>query len=269
MKLISWNIAGRVSNNQAQIEALLNCKPSIICLQEIRKNALVTLRHLLAQAGYIYIDDTVHLAISHGRVKGSLTASQYPGETLIDYIPTPHPESVLSSRLQTPFGSIDLHNAHIPNGSSYGWKKIETFEAIFQTLSTEKDHLRILCGDFNSPQAESPPEETITWGQRIKKNNQVVLGKRDIRWHEGEYSVIRGLEKHNLVDAFRTLHGFQEEAYSFVVKRKGDIVSKRRFDHIFCSRELNVQQCSYLYELLELNLSDHAAIEGIFSPERA
>ena len=264
MKLISWNVAGWVSKNKQQIEALFSQEPDIICLQEVRKKTLANFHTQLEHAGYNYIDETVSLAEKSGRIKGNLTASLYPAETLPGYIPTPHLESVLSSRLQTPIGSIDVHNAHVPNGSSYGWKKIETFEAIYQKLSNEKDHLRIVCGDFNSPQAEFPSGETITWGQRIKKNSQVVLGERDIRWHEGEYSVIRGLEEYNLVDAFRVLHGYQVEAYSFVVRRKGEIVSKRRFDHIFSSKELNVQKCDYLYPLLDSNLSDHAPIEVVF-----
>ena len=55
--------------------------------------------------------------------------------------------------------------AHLPTGVGHGWIKIGTFEGIFARLACTSTTPRILCGDFNSPQAEGPGGEIITWGQ--------------------------------------------------------------------------------------------------------
>ncbi len=264
MRLVSWNLAGWVTKTEEQVEALLNRKPSIICLQEVRKKSLETLTRNFRKAGYLYIHDSVLLAEKNKRKKGNMVVSKFPFEHLPEYIHVPRSESVISVVIKTPYGNITIHNAHIPNGSSYGWKKIETFEAIFKKLSSEEDHLRILCGDFNSPQDELPNGETITWGQRLSTDNEVILRKKDSRWHQGELSVIRGLAESNLPDVFRQLHGYNTEEYSFIVRRKGEIVSRRRFDHVFASQELRPQQCIYLHKFREMKLSDHSPIEVLF-----
>jgi exonuclease III len=255
-----------VTRTDEQVEALISREPSIICLQEVRKKAIETLTRDFRNAGYLYTHDSVLLAEENNREKGNMVVSKFPIEHLPEFIDVPHSESVISVILNTPYGNIKIHNAHIPNGSSYGWKKIETFEAIFKKLSSEKDYLRILCGDFNSPQAELPNGETITWGQRLLSNNGVILRNEDLRWHQGELSVIRGLAESNLTDVFRQLHGYNTEEFSFIVRRKGEIVSRRRFDHVFASQELRPQQCIYLHNFREMKLSDHSPIEVLFSP---
>jgi exonuclease III len=267
LRLVSWNLAGWVRKIEEQVESLISREPSIICLQEVRRKAIETITRKFINAGYSYFQDSVLLAEEKNRCKGNMVVSKYPLQHLPEYIAVPHAESVISVNVETPHGNIKIHNAHIPNGSSYGWKKIETFEGIFKTLSSEEDNLRILCGDFNSPQTELPNGKTITWGQRLSNNNKVLLRKKDLRWHQGELSVIRGLAEYNLVDAFRQLHGYGLEEYSFIVRRKGEIVSKRRFDHVFASQELQPQVCVYLHKFREMKLSDHSPIEVLFSPK--
>ena len=267
MKLVCWNIAGWVSKVNEQIEAIISRRPSIICLQEVRKNALEPITRKFHNSGYYYFQDSVLLAQENNRGKGNMVVSKFPLEQLPGYFTVPHSESVISVNVETPYGNIKVHNAHIPNGSSYGWKKIETFEAIFRTLSSENDNLRILCGDFNSPQAELPNGRTITWGQRLSRNGDVILREKDLRWHRGELSVIRELAKNNLVDIYRQLHGYEVEECSYIVRRKGEIKSKRRFDHVFASQELQPNECVYLHKFREMKLSDHSPIEVLFSPK--
>ena len=266
MKLVCWNLAGWVNKVNEQVEALISRKPSIICLQEVRKNAVETISHKFHDAGYRYFHDTVFEAVKNNRSKGNMVVSIYPFEHLPGYFDVPHSESVISVNVETPYGNIKIHNAHIPNGSNYGWKKIETFEAIFKKLSSEEDNLRILCGDFNSPQTELPNGETITWGQQVTRTNKVILKDKELRWHKGELSVLRGLEKYNLPDIFRHLYGYELQDYSFFVRRKGEVVSRRRFDHVFASQELQPQTCDYLHQFREMGLSDHSPIEVLFSP---
>jgi len=265
LRLVSWNLAGWVTKINEQVEALISRKPSIICLQEVRKTALITIIRKFQNAGYSYFHDSILLAEENNRSRGNMVVSKHPIEYLPGYIAAPHSESVISVNVETPLGNIKIHNAHIPNGSNHGWKKIETFEAIFKTLSSEDDNLRILCGDFNSPQAELSNGTTITWGQRLSRNNDVYLMKNNLRWHQGELAVIRGLAEYNLLDVFRQLHGYGLEEYSYIVTRKGEIVSKRRFDHVFASQELLPQECVYLHKIREMKLSDHSPIEVLFS----
>jgi len=195
-------LAGWVNKTDEQVEALISRQPSTICLQEVRSKAVEPITRKLQAAGYRYFHDTVCDAVKNNRSKGNMVVSIYPFEHLPEYIVVPFTESVVSVNVETPHGKIKIHNAHIPNGSSYSWKKIETFEAIFNTLSSESDNLRILCGDFNSPQTELPNGETITWGQKLTTTNNVILREKDFRWHQGELSVIRELGKYNLPDVF-------------------------------------------------------------------
>ncbi len=48
-------------------------------------------------------------------------------------------------------GDIDVFTAHIPNGSKYRRKKIDTFHALAAELRRASDSPRILTGDFNEP----------------------------------------------------------------------------------------------------------------------
>jgi exonuclease III len=266
LKLISWNLAGWVSKSGEQAKAIISRSPSIVCLQEVRRRAVEPITKNLFDAGYRFSYDSVFLAEQNNRVKGNMVVSKFPIEVLPQFLDVPYIESVISVTVKTPYGDIRIHNAHIPNGSSNGWKKIETFEAIFKALSSEADNPRILCGDFNSPQFELTNGETVTWGQSLLKKNEVILREKNIRWHQGEFSVIRGLAEHNLPDVFRQLHGYNNEESSYIVHRKGEIVSKRRFDHVFASQELKPQECVYLHEFREMGLSDHSPIEVLFSP---
>jgi exonuclease III len=263
MKLISWNIAGIVSKNKDQVEALLSRQPSIICLQEVRSSALKNLGQFLLSSGFEFQLETVTIANENNRKKGNYIASIFPIRLLPNFINSPLQESILSAVVDTPIGSIAIHNVHIPNGSSYKWKKIETFEEIYKVFSKRSNERTVLCGDFNSPQAELPTGVTVTWGQRKLKNNKIILNKEP-RWHFGEYSVLRGLEEFNLPDVFRLLHGYVKQDYSFEVFRNGQVISKRRFDHVFASTDLNPVSCKYLHQFRLDQLSDHSPIEVVF-----
>ena len=45
---------------------------------------------------------------------------------------------------------------HIPPGSSNGWMKIETLEAVSVVVAEVSGSPTILCGDFNTPHMEMP-----------------------------------------------------------------------------------------------------------------
>jgi endonuclease/exonuclease/phosphatase family metal-dependent hydrolase len=175
---------------------------------------------------------------------------------------------VLSVLLATPLGELTLHNVHAPNGSANGWAKIEVLEAVYAGVSAGCDRQTLLCGDFNTPQCELPSGEIVTWAQDVDGQGRVrlagqILGGSGQRWDAGERNILSGLQSFGLRDVFRSLHGYEVDACSWVLQRKG-LVRRRRFDHIFASLRLEAISCEYVTTWRENGLSDHAAIEVVF-----
>ncbi len=258
LRLISWNVAGRVKKLTAQVESLADHEPHVIALQEVTATTIPVWRRALEGYGYGVItsfdlaDD--HEVLRGGRKYGVLMASHWPMKALppTDF-DIPWPERVLSAVVNSPWGEIECHNAHLPAGVSWGLIKVETFEGIYKRLCQNAEYPRILCGDFNSPQRELEDGTTIPFG----------VGNK--RWSDAELGVITGLGKHDLGDVYRRLHGFGKQEMSWVMWNRGRKYG-RRFDHVFASRRLNATVCTYLHTLREQGLSDHAPIEACFEP---
>ena len=175
-------------------------------------------------------------------------------------------ERLVSALIRYPKVDFEFHVAHIPCGASHGYLKIETLEGIYKFLARKNNkYPRILCGDFNSPQAETTSGEIITWGQKIRKDGQIKLKNGAKKgWDAGERSIIQDLAKYDLHDIFRLLNGYGAQEFSWLLYRKGKIIASRRFDHIFASKRLNPVKCQYIHSFREESLSDHSAIEATF-----
>ena len=280
LSLISWNTAHRTQKLSQQVSAILDRKPDIIALQEVTASTRPRLACGLAQGGLNHfacsLDSGDGSASRSGpRRYGVAIASRFPlqQESRLN-LPVPWPEKTLSCLVHCPFGPVEVHSAYVPPGSSNGWIKIETFEGIYQGLSqTNTSHPRILCGDFNSPKEEHADGTVVAWGQRRGKNGELInarttWGQPGARWPEGERSVLLGLADFDLPDVFRTLHGYEQEAFSWVLRRNTKEFG-RRFDHIFASASLGPRRCEYIHEWREAGLSDHSAIEAAFVPKNS
>ena len=178
----------------------------------------------------------------------------------------PWAEKALSMTAWLPSGPLDVHVVHVPPGSSNGWVKVEVLEALYHHLACESARPRLLCGDFNTPQAELPSGEVVTWGQRIDeagrvRPRRVVRGRPAAQWDAAERNVLTGLAAFGLRDVFRSLHGYQVPAASWVLRYRTRVIP-RRFDHIFASPHILAVRCDYLHEWRKAGLSDHAAIEA-------
>ena len=265
MRVFSWNVANRVKKQPLQLEALLARNPDVIGLQEVTKKTAQMWNEGLSQAGYSHILTTFETSptpedLVGPRRYGLLIASRWPLKVLDQQgLEMPWMERLLSVLVHSPGLDFEFHTSHIPPGASHDWLKIETFEGIYNYLAKHSEIHRILCGDFNSPKQELKDGRTVMWGQDLLGNGEITNNDED-RWQAGERSVIRGLAEYDLPDVYRELNGWEAEDYSFVVWRKGKIVSQRRFDHIFASRELNPVNCRYLHDVREIGLSDHSAI---------
>ena len=260
MKLISWNVAGRLEKLKKQVAALVEHEPDIVAIQEVTTRTLPLLKVELEEAGLRYSADSFVLAndksvLTDARDDFLLIASRWPIQAMP---PTefnvPWPERVLSIILTRFEQSVEIHTTHIPPGVSHGWLKIDVLEGIYQRLAHQTNRLRILCGDFNTPLVEDPDGNVITCTTSIKKHP---------RWDAGCRNVILGLEKYDLPDVYRQLHGYAAQDFSWYWQRRNKH-GGRRFDHIFASRSLNAIGCRYLHLLREQGLSDHSAIEAVF-----
>lgn len=226
MKLITWNVAGRVRMLPRQVECLAKLQPDIITLQEVTKTTLPLLKKMLPSIGLNHMVSSLDFVTDPKVIKGPrryglLIASIWGishaeiGGDLIKW-----PERFLSGTVNTPQLPIRVHTTHIPRGSSNGWVKIEMLEGIYLTLVAENHPHRILTGDFNTPQEEMTNGEVITWGyQKDNKGIYKLRGNRK-RWDEGERNIITGLKEHDLEDVYRKLHGYSKEGFSWLLKMK-------------------------------------------------
>ena len=274
LRIVSWNVAGRVQRMPARLEAIGGLAPDILALQEVTAATLPSYREGLHGTDLPHIADSLALAASPKKLTGprkyfEILASRWP----LDALPPaefdiPWPERVLSAVVHAPAGDIEVHVAHLPTGVSHGWTKIETFEGIVERLARPSGMPRILCGDFNSPQAEIDGE-IVTWGQDVGPDGRGVPQPPCGRWDCGERSVLEGLANHDLADVFRRLHPRDEEC-SWVWRGRGKSGAPktvaRRFDHIFASESLGATECHYVHDVREAGLSDHSAIVAGFVP---
>lgn len=174
MRLISWNIQGRVSTLDGQLVALAERRPDLVALQEVRVSTIAPLIAGLNAIGLPYTAESVSLALDQERRFGLLIASRWPLQPL-PILDVPRQERVLPVLIDSPTGALELHNAHVPQGAGNGWVKVETFEGIYNRLARLAPHHRILCGDFNSPQQEHSDGYLVTWGQDVLPNGNAAI----------------------------------------------------------------------------------------------
>ena len=270
MKCITWNLKGIVGKASKQMDAIIQLQPDIIAFQEVTLNSINIIRKKLSPS-YANIVDSLELVqdksvLVGARRYGVLIASNYKIQTLDPKLfDIPWQERILSANILHPKDTIEFHTAYIPPGSTNRWKKIETLEGIYKRLAVQKDTKRILCGDFNTPQDELVKYGAVTFAQKINKLGVPKLkesfrGGSGKRWDEGERKILEGLREYNLIDAYRHIHSIPKKAYSFEFVRKGKVVSQRRFDHFFCSKECNPISAVYLDKLRKSKLSDHSPL---------
>ncbi len=274
LSLISWNVASRVTRLAEQIAFLAGQAPDLVALQEVRAHTVPVWRAGLREAGLPYTVDSFALAADPTRLTGSrrygeLLAARWPLTPLDPgEFPVPWPERVLSAMLAGPWGEIEVHTAHIPCGASHGMLKVETIEGIYRRLARPAGCLRILCGDLNTPQAETPDGQIATWGQDLAPDGAPLPPPPAWeRWDSAERSVLAGLAAFDLPDAFRAVNGYGVADYSWFLWRKGRCIARRRFDHIFAAPVLNAAMCRYIQVPREQGLSDHAPIAAHFRPD--
>jgi exonuclease III len=112
------------------------------------------------------------------------------------------------------------------------------------------------------------------WGWRINSKGVAVIrqhirGAAGSRWDRGERQILLGLAAYDLPDISRRLHGYERQACGWYPVRKAPqrqaCLIGRRFDHLLASTALMPESCTYLQTFRASGLSDHAALEAVFS----
>ncbi len=266
MRILSLNTAGRLKKQPLQLAAIQSLNVDVLCLQEVIPSTLKVFKAELPKSGFNYLIDNSFEdpGLHEGPRKYCLlTASKQPIKKLAHLHPVGWQEKFLRVQLSINEKMIEIAQTHIPPGSSNKWVKIETIRAVYKNIVSSKAPYKILCGDFNTPMLEMPDGSVITWGQSFNSKMEVYVRKGKQEWDRVERSILKGLEDFQMIDCLRHLHGYQTEAFSFVLKRKNKEF-KRRFDHMFASEALPLTACRYIHEFRKKKWSDHSGLLGEF-----
>lgn len=272
VRLISWNVAGRVRKLAAQASVLSEHTPDILALQEVTRRTRDEWRHRVqTHLGLPHITDSFERSCDHSiltgpRRLGLLIASRYPiREETATTFEIPWPERILSAMILLPHGALEMHTTHIPPGASNGRIKVATLEGLAQGLARRHQGHRLLCGDFNLPQLEPVGDPVVYWDMRRQPDGS-FRRVRDSRWGNAERAVHEGLAEYDLHDAWMSVHGrVLPDAFSWIPNH-GHRRTPRRFDHLYASSSLRVSNVKYVHEPRESGLSDHSLLLAEMSP---
>jgi exonuclease III len=255
VRLISWNVAKRVSRLAEQAAALSSAAPDVVALQEVTAGTWPLWRAALDTIGLPFaacsLDGADPARAPAARRRGGvLLAAREPLEPA-EPLELPRPETTLAAQVR----GITVHTVHVPNAAN-GWVKIETLEAVRGGLAAGRGAL-VLCGDLNTPRRESPDGAVMSFARDSRGR---LREERGARWDAGELGVVPGLRDIGFTDAFRALHGYADRSPSWTYPRSG---GGYRIDHVFTSAELSPVAAAYRHDWREAALSDHAALEVV------
>jgi exonuclease III len=252
VRLVTWNVAGRVTRQPEQAAAIAAVGADVVALQEVTARTLPLWRDALADAGFVCclasLDDVG--AVSGRRPLGVLTAAREPLARLAMPPDVPWPERVLCCAL----GDVEVVNLHSPISPAPDLAKVRTHEALFAHLAgSGAAGPRILCGDLNTPRRELPDGEVLTFAH---DSSGRLRPERGERWNDAERALVRTLRDHGWVDAFRSLHGYgeREASWTFARDRGG-----WRLDHVLV-HGLDPVASAYAHDWRRAGLSDHSAL---------
>ena len=252
MRLVTWNVAGRVARQAEQAAAVAAIAPDVVALQEVTVRTLPLWQRDLEAAGLT----SVKTALTEGtppvggrRLLAVLTAAREPLRQL------PAPEVPWPERLSCcALGDVEVVNLHSPISPAPELAKVRTHEAVAAYLeSASSAGPRVLCGDLNTPRRELPDGTVLTFAHDSAGRLRPERGER---WHRAESALVHGLREHGWVDAFRALHGYDEReaSWRFPQDRGG-----WRLDHVLV-QGLHPVASAYAHDWRRGGLSDHSAL---------
>jgi exonuclease III len=248
MRLVTWNVAGKVGRLPDQAKALLGLGADVVALQEVTVRTEPLWREALGRGGYGFVEhalDGLPPKPTKRRL-AVLTAARSPLRRLAGPPELPWPERVLCCSVD----GVEVVNVHSPIAPSPELAKIRTHVAVAAYLRGSRSGPRILCGDLNTPRRELADGALLTFAHDSKGRLRPERGER---WDRAERALIRDL---GWTDAFRAIHGYgtRDASWTFSGDRGG-----WRLDHVLVSG-LNVLAAAYAHEWRRAGLSDHSAL---------
>jgi exodeoxyribonuclease-3 len=251
VRLVTWNVAGRVTRQPEQAQAVAAAGADVVALQEVTARTLPLWRTALADAGFTACEATLDTppATPRRRLLGVLVAARAPLARLPPPPGVPWPERVLCCGL----GDLEIVNLHSPIAPAPELAKVRTHEAMAVYLGGRPPGPRILCGDLNTPRRELPDGDVLTFAHDSAGRLRPERGER---WDRAERALVHGLRERGWVDAFRALHGHEgrHASWTFAHDRGG-----WRLDHVLVDG-LHPVAAAYAHEWRRTGLSDHSAL---------
>jgi exodeoxyribonuclease III len=250
VRLITWNVAGRVRRQPEQAELIARAGADVVALQELTVRTLPLWRASCAAMGLAACQSSLDAApaVAGRRLLGLLVAAREPLRRL-DSPPVPWPERVMCCTV----GDIEVLNVHSPIAPAPELAKVRTHEAIAAHLTACEGRRLVLCGDLNTPRRELPDGDVITFAHDSAGRLRPERGER---WDRAERALVHGLRERGWIDAFRALHGYadREASWTFTNGRGG-----WRLDHVLV-HGLRPVASAYAHDWRRAGLSDHSAL---------
>jgi exodeoxyribonuclease III len=251
VRVLTWNVAGRVRRQAEQAQAIAAIGADVVALQEVTTRTVPLWRVALQETGFTACVTSLDrpVAAPGRRLLGVLTAAREALTGLAAPPGVPWPERVLCCAV----GDLEVVNLHSPISPAPDLAKVRTHEAMAAYLRDGPGTPRILCGDLNTPRRELPDGDVLTFAH---DSSGRVRPERGERWVRAERALVHGLREHGWVDAFRTLHGYAERqaSWTFADDRGG-----WRLDHLLV-RGMRPTASAYAHEWRRMGLSDHSAL---------
>jgi endonuclease/exonuclease/phosphatase family metal-dependent hydrolase len=260
MRLISWNVNGRVGDAcRAQVRAVLGRAADVVALQELTVASYPRWCEALLDAGYSIVSSVDLLGVPYPAVEPPITRRYFNAVAAgapiaaarglefadADEARFAFPEKHVAVRVALGDTPVEVHCAHLPPGSTHGILKLQAFAAIRRRTDRATSPV-VLCGDFNTPQREDAAGVT-TWASSHRQLYDA--------WDDAERLV---LENPRLRDVYRERH---DPAAPFPASHYTGTTA-RRYDHVYASVEFKATSCTYHVDWLRERLSDHAAVEA-------
>jgi exonuclease III len=257
VRLITWNVAGRVARLPEQTEAISTQGWDVVCLQEVTPTTLGPWRRALQAQGLAHVRSSMDEWLPgepppDGRRLGVLIASRAP-LTVVPSGHLPWPERLLSARVEGD-APVVVHSLHSPISQKPDHVKLRTHRALHRHLARPHALPHLLAGDLNTPRREFPDGRTWSFARTAAGHLRLDRGEA---WELDELALLRGLEEHGMRDLFRALHGYGRGEISFAAGRQG---RGWRLDHVIGSAALEPLFCEYDHGVRERGLSDHSAL---------
>src|SRR5262245_4729689 len=196
MRVVTWNVAGRVGSHTAQARMLASQDADVVALQEVTPRTAPLGHESLAAAGFASVVDAVdELPPKPSKRRlAVLTAAR----SELERLPAPEvpwPERVLCCAVD----GIELVNVHSPISPAPDLAQVRTREAVAAYLSGRSG---VLCGDLNTPRRELADGTLLTFAH---DTNGRLRPERGERWDRAERALVRDL---GWTDAFRAINGY-------------------------------------------------------------